>query len=189
MIRDLILKNRSYRRFHQDVAIGEDVLRELVDLARLSGSGGNMQPLKFMLSWEAEKNARIFPLLAWARYLKDWGGPKEGERPSAYIIVLGDKKIGQSFFYDAGIACQSMLLGAVEKGLGGCLLGSVDRVKLRQDLSIAEHFEILLVVALGKPAETVVVEPIGGDGSYRYYRDSDDVHHVPKRSLDDLIQA
>lgn len=187
MLRDLIISNRSYRRFYQDVAVGEATLRELIDLARLSASASNRQPLKYIISCDPAKNAQIFSTLSWARLLKDWGGPAEGERPAAYIVVLGDKEISQSFYYDAGIACQSILLGAREKGLGGCLLGSVNRVALRQALGIAERYEILLVIALGKPKETVVIEPVGPNGDTTYYRDRDGVHHVPKRSLDEII--
>jgi nitroreductase len=187
MLRDLVIKNRSYRRFQQSATVSEATLRELVDLARLSGSGGNMQPLKFMLSCDEKKNAAIFATLAWARYLKDWGGPLEGERPAAYIVMLGDKEISQNFGNDTGIAAQSMTLGAAEKGLGGCLIGSINRPELRQILAIPERFEILLVVALGKPAETVVIDPVGPDGNIKYWRDEKSVHHVPKRALDDII--
>lgn len=187
MFRDLVLKTRSYRRFQQSASVTEATLRELVDLARLSGSGGNLQPLKFMLSWEPDKNAAIFATLAWARYLKDWGGPVEGERPSAYITVLGDKDISQNFGNDTGIAVQSILLGATEKGLGGCLIGSVNRPALRDVLALPERFEILLVIALGKPAETVVIDPLGPDGNIKYWRDDRSTHHVPKRALDDII--
>lgn len=187
MIRDLVMKNRSYRRFHQNVPVSEDTLRELVDLARLSGSSGNLQPLKYMLSWEPGKNAAIFAALAWAKYLKDWGGPVEGEQPSAYIIILGDKEINQSFGNDTGIAAQSMLLGATEKGLGGCMIGSINRPALRQALAIPERFEIVLAIALGKPSETVVINAVGPDSSIKYWRDEKSVHHVPKRSLDDII--
>lgn len=187
MIRDLVLKARSYRRFQQTFPISEATLRELVDLARQSGSAANRQPLKYVLSWQAERNAAIFPTLAWAGYLKEWGGPKEGERPSGYIIMLGDRDIAQSFQYDAGIASQSIMLGAAEKGLGGCLIGSIDRVALRSKLAIAEKFEILLVIALGKPSETVVLEPLAAGGDIKYWRDEKDVHHVPKRALDDII--
>ena len=187
MLRVRVIRNRSYRRFQQNVAISEATLRELVDLARLSGSGGNLQPLKYILSWTPEKNAAIFPATAWARYLNDWGGPKEGERPAAYIVILGDKEVSQSFMHDAGIAVQSMMLGATEQGLGGCLIGSLDREALRETLVLAERFEIVLVLALGKPAETVVVDPVGADGSIKYWRDERSVHHVPKRSLDDII--
>ncbi len=187
MLRDLIIKNRSYRRFHQEVAISCETLRELVDLARLSASGANRQPLKYILSCEPEKNARIFPCLGWAAYLKDWPGPEEGERPSAYIIILGDTEISQSFFVDHGIAAQSILLGATEKGLGGCIIASIQKQALRQALDIPARYEILLVLALGKPKETVLLEPVGPDGDIKYWRDSEGVHHVPKRSLEEIL--
>jgi len=187
MLRDLILRNRSYRRFHQQVAIDRETLRELVDLARLSGSGSNLQPLKFMLSCDPQTNALIFPLLGWAGYLKDWPGPEEGERPAAYIVILGDKELRPSFGIDHGIAAQSMLLGAVEMGLGGCILGSVQRDKLRQVFEIPPHIDILHVVALGKPKEKVQLDAVGPDGDIKYWRDEEGVHHVPKRALDDII--
>ncbi len=188
MIRDLILKNRSYRRFYQEVAIELETLRELVDLARLSASAANMQPLKYILSCAPQKNALIFPHLGWAGYLKDWPGPGEGERPSAYIVVLGDTEIKQSFSHpDHGIATQSILLGATDKGLGGCILAGVEKQGLRDALRIPTRYEILLVLALGKPKETVVIETVGPTGDIKYWRDSEGTHHVPKRLLDDII--
>ena len=187
MIENLVKRNRSYRRFEESFTINESTLRELVSLARLSPSGGNAQPLKYVLSANPERNNLIFPALRWAAYLQGWPGPAEGERPSAYIVVLGDTEISKNFLCDHGIACQSILLGAVEKGLGGCLIGSIDREKLRENINIPERFEILLVIALGKPKEKVVIETVGHDGDIRYYRDSDQVHHVPKRSLEEII--
>ena len=187
MIKELITRNRSYRRFFQDVAIETATLRELVELARLSPSAGNAQPLKFILSCEAQKNALIFSHLAWAFYIKGWGGPCEGERPSAYIIILLDKDISQSAGCDHGIAAQSIMIGAAEKGLGGCMLGSVKRKELSAALGIAPRYEILLVLAIGKPKEKVVLEAVGVDGSIKYWRDNQEVHHVPKRALADLV--
>jgi len=187
MIRDLIMKNRTYRRFFQEVAIDRQTLRELVDLARLSASAGNLQPLKYVLSCEPQRNALIFPHLAWAGYLKDWPGPCEGERPSAYVIILGDTQIAKSFGCDHGIAAQSILLGATERGLGGCIIGTVKRDELRKALDIPSGYEILVVLALGKPAETVMIETVGPAGDVKYWRDSESVHHVPKRALDDII--
>ncbi|MFC1847556.1 nitroreductase family protein [Chloroflexota bacterium] len=188
MIRDLVLQNRTCRRFHQEVAIEHETLRELVDLARCSASGANMQSLKYILSCDPEKNALIFPLLGFAGQLKDWPGPSEGERPSAYIIVLGDTEIGKAFFeVDAGIATQSILLGAREKDLGGCMHRSVKRDELSKALKITPRYEILYVISLGKPKEKAVLETVGPDGDHRYWRDSENVHHVPKRRLDDII--
>jgi nitroreductase len=187
MIQDLILKNRSYRRFHEEVDIKLETLKELVDLARLSASAMNAQPLKFILSCEPQRNALIFPHLAWAAFLKPWPGPAEGERPSAYIVILGNTEISRFVDYDAGIAAQSILLGATEKGLGGCIIANIDREGLRKALEIPPRYEILLVLALGKPKEKVVIETVGSDGDTKYWRDSKGVHHVPKRPLDDII--
>ena len=187
MLNDLVLSTRSCRRFQQGHTVPEPVLRELVDLARLSASGANMQPLKYVLSCDLGTNARIFPHLAWAGYLKDWPGPTEGERPSAYIIILGDTEISSGFGCDHGIAAQSIMLGATERGLGGCMLGAIDRDSLRAALQIPDRYRILLVLALGKPRETVVIETCGPDGKIEYWRDENNTHHVPKRPLEELI--
>lgn len=187
MIRELVVRNRTYRRFDQSFLIAPDTLRELVDLARLSASAGNKQPLKYILSCDPAQNALIFEHLAWAGYLKDWPGPAEGERPSAYIVMLGDRQISPTFDFDNGIAAQSILLGAAEKGLGGCMIASIRRPGLREKLSIPERYEILLVIALGKPVETVILKTVGADGDVRYWRDAEGRHYVPKRTLDDMI--
>lgn len=187
MLRALILKNRSYRRFYQDAPITMETLRELVDLARLSPSASNKQALKYILSCDPKKNALIFPCLAWAGYLKGWPGPVEGERPSAYVIIVEDTEIKQSFGCDHGIVAQSILLGAAEKGLGGCMIGSIRKEDLRRALNIPPRYEIILVLALGKPKEKVVIETLEPDGDVRYWRDSDGTHHVPKRRLNDII--
>lgn len=187
MIRDLIIKNRSFRRFHQEITIERRALEELIDLARLSASAANLQPLKYIISCDREKNALIFPHLAWAGYLEDWPGPAEGERPAAYIIILGDTEVSKSFGCDHGIAAQSILLGAAEKGLGGCMIGSVQRDQLRKALNMPSQYEILLVLALGKPKETIKIETVGPDGSIKYWRDGKGVHHVPKRPLEKII--
>jgi len=186
-LKELFLKNRSYRRFYQNLPVELETLRGLVDLARLSASGANRQPLKYLLSCHPEKNALIFPQLGWAAYLKDWPGPAEGERPPAYIIILGDRNIKESFSPDHGIAAQSILLGATELGLGGCIIATIRKEPMRQALRIPDQYEILLVLALGKPKEIVRIEPVGPDGNIKYWRDEEGTHHVPKRSLDEII--
>ena len=185
MFKDLIVRNRSYRRFDQDKPVDLDTLRDLVELARLSPSAGNIQPLKYMLSAEPARNDLIFRHLAWAGYLVDWAGPAKDEQPTAYIIILGDRQISASVDCDHGIAAQSILLGAAEKGLGGCIIGSIQREELSEALQIADRYAILLVLALGKPTETVVLETSAGD--IKYWRDDRSVHHVPKRPLDEII--
>ncbi len=186
-IEEIIRKNRSYRRFHQDYTITEETLKELLGLAVNVPSGKNVQPLRYILSNEPKKNAEVFDTLVWAGYLKDWDGPEEGERPSAYIIVLNDTEIHGMQEVDAGIAMQTILLGAVERGLGGCIFGSIKRKALASVLSISERYELIYVIALGKPKEKVVIEEIEDGGDIRYYRDEENVHHVPKRRLEDII--
>jgi nitroreductase len=187
MLSDLVAKNRSYRRFEEGVQIKREVLEACLDLARLSASGSNAQPLKYVLSNDRSTNAKIFSTLSWAGYLQDWPGPAEGERPSAYVVVLLDTDIRKDPGCDHGIAAQSIMLGAVEHGLGGCMLGSIRKKELSELLKLPPKFEILLVLALGKPVENVEIETVGPDGDIKYWRDESGVHHVPKRSLDDLI--
>ena len=189
MISELVEANRSCRRFYEDHQVEVKTLEELVNLARLSASGANLQPLKYILACEPDVNAQIFSCLAWAGYLKDWPGPEPGERPSGYIVILGDTTISKEFGVDHGIAGQSMLLGAREKGLAGCMIGSINRKDLRPMLNIESHLKILLVLAIGKPKEEVVIEPVGSDGNIRYWRDDQAVHHLPKRALTDIIVA
>jgi nitroreductase len=187
MIRDLILKNRSYRRFDETIAIPAEKLTKWLELARFSGSASNKQPLKFILSNQPETNEKIFECLAWAGYLKNWPGPQEGEKPTGYVIILRDRRITNNAGIDPGIAAQSILLGAVEEGYGGCMLGAINRPKLDANLGILDNFETLLVIALGKPKEEIILEDVGADGNIEYYRDDEDKHHVPKRTMDELI--
>ena len=186
-IAELVLKSRSFRRFHEDKAVGMDTMRGLIDIARVSASGANVQPLKYIVSCSPEKNALIFPHLVWAGYLTEWAGPAEGERPTAHVIILGDTEVCKSFGVDHGIAAQNILLAAAEQGLGGCMVGAIHRDSLRDALGIPERYEILLAVPMGWPKEKVVLETVGPDGNIKYYRDSVGVHHVPKRSLDEVL--
>ena len=186
-VKELLANSRSYRRFHQDRLLDEKTLVDLVALTALCPSAANRQPLKYMLSWEWEQNARIFPHLRWAAALKDWPGPAEGERPAGYVVILGDTRIAANFHCDHGIAAQSILLAAVERGLGGCMIASIDRQGLRRALDIPEHLEILLVLALGEPKETVVLEHGKSPDPVPYWRDADGVHHVPKRPLEEIL--
>ena len=186
MIKDLILKNRSYRRFYQSEKISAEQLRKWIDLARNSASARNGQSMKYILCTDESFNAKIFELLSWAGYLTKWPGPEEGERPSAYIVILNDTLITGNYFCDDGIAMQSILLGATEDGFGGCIIHSVNRNKLREILHLSDQYEILYILALGKPKEIVVLDE-AINGEIKYWRDENKVHHVPKRPLDEII--
>jgi nitroreductase len=186
MLKDLVLRNRSYRRFFEEEKISVKLLKEWIDLARNGASGRNAQTLKYVCITTDEMREKVFPHLAWAGYLKDWNGPEEGERPAAYVIMLNDDKIGKNYFCDDGIAAQNLLLGAVEKGFGGCIIRAFNNGELRNLLNLPEELQIIQVIALGKPKEKVVLEEMKDD-NFEYWRDEEMTHHVPKRKLDDLI--
>ena len=190
MIRQLIEKTRSVRRYRENEGIQEEELRELIDLARFGGSARNGQSLKYMIITELKLRTRIFNLLKWAGYLKDWPGPDQGERPVAYIICLLDRKLckgpEREAYFDLGIASQNLLLGAAEKGIYGCRIASFSR-DINKILYLDVNYKVMLVVALGYPAEKVVLEKVKANGDIRYWRDKEGVHHVPKRSLDDIL--
>lgn len=185
-LRQLIEKTRTYRRFDEKHKITPDTLVSLVDFARLSASAANRQPLKYILVTDPEQRAAVYPCLAWAGYLTNWEGPDPGERPTGYVIILGDKEISDTFGIDHGIAAQSIMLGATTVGLGGCIIASIKKDKLRAALNISKDYEVLLVLALGKPVEKVVIETIKNN-DVKYWRDETRVHHVPKRTLDEII--
>lgn len=188
MLKELLMKSRSYRRFDENYAVGTETLKDLVELARYVPSTVNSQPLKFKIVNTPDENKKVFECLAWAGLLKDWDGPAEGERPSAYIIILCDLAVGKDKRYDDGICAQTIMLGAAEKGLGGCMFGSVKREKLAENLGIdTEKYSIDLVLALGKPVEEVKIVDLPESCSTAYYRDENNVHYVPKRSVEDLI--
>ncbi len=188
MLKELVIKNRSYRRFDENFIISENDLIEMIDTARFTPSTVNSQALKFMIVNEKEKCSRVFEALSWAGLLKEWKGPQEGEKPSAYIIILCDLAIGKNKMFDDGIAAQTIMLSAVEKGLGGCILGAINRERLAENLCIdTEKYSIDLVLALGKPNEEIKLVNLPESGSTAYYRDENGNHYVPKRSLEELI--
>jgi len=185
-IDDLVFRTRSCRRFRERKRVDRQMLVDLVNLAREAGSAGNRQPLRYMIFRSEEDCARIFPHLKWAGLLTDWFGPAEGERPAAYILVLNKKADGGMPQCDAGIAMQTLLLGAVARGLAGCMLGSIDRSRLIPVCNVPDGMELLYVIALGYAAETVVLEE-AVDGNINYYRDANEIHHVPKRPLREVL--
>lgn len=188
MLKDLLKKTRSFRRFNVNDRVPADLLKTWVTDLRYCASGRNCQPLKYAVVASPQSCAQIFPLLAWAGYLKDWAGPEEDERPSAYLIQLLDKEIAENCLCDDGIQLQTLLLSATEAGYGGCIIKAFKNAELRQLLRLPDHLQINYVLALGKPVEKVVVEEMKNN-DVRYWRTPDGVHHVPKRPACELIFA
>lgn len=184
-IKEAVLKNRSYRRFYGEKSISKEILMELCDIGRCTPSGANKQSIRFLLVSEKEENAKTYASLGWAGYYKDWNGPVQEERPTGYIILIGPADVNSQ--WDEGIIAQTILLAAVERGLGGCMLGNVNRTQLEQDFSIPDEMKVKLVIALGYPKEEVVIDEIAESDSIVYYRDENQVQHVPKIRLQDRI--
>ena len=160
---------------------------ELVETARLTPSAANRQPVRYKLVCDEVMNEKVFECLGWAGYLKDWDGPVEGERPAAYIVMAEDLNVGKNLVHDQGIAAQTILLGAVEKSYGGCMIYTVKRSELASIIKLPANLEIVLVLALGVPVEEVVIEPLPSNGDIKYWRDEEHIHHVPKRDLKDIV--
>ncbi|MBM3163194.1 MAG: nitroreductase family protein [Chlorobi bacterium] len=185
--RDIVTRSRSYRRFDTSFRLDEELLRGLVELACYVPSSGNLQPLKYVAVSEREACLKVSGCLSWAGYLADWPGPAENELPSAFLVMLCDLDISSAAPCDTGISAQTILLGAASIGLGGCIVASVDRDRLRSILDIPARFRIELVLALGKPVESVVIEQMSEGDDVRYYRDRYGMHHVPKRTVDEVL--
>ena len=167
-------------------AVPEEVLLKCVDAARLSPSGANMQPLSYVIVNNQELLKHVFSTLSLAGYLPDYR-PKEEEMPKAYIVMLIDNKIARTPNHDAGIAAMSISMVAYDEGLGSCILGAVDKEKMREILNVPEGLAIVLMVALGYPTENPVVEPVA-DGDIKYWLDENGVIRVPKRDLQDIVR-
>lgn len=187
---ELVRKNRSYRGYNENRPVTREELTRLVECARLCPSSVNAQPLKYRLVWQKEEVARLQEKTNWAKALTSITLPHPGMCPTAFIVICQDTGIDtslQRYQKDVGIVAQTMLLGAVEMGLGGCMIGNFNAGEVRQVLALPEAMAPLLVVAIGEPAETVVLTEVGPDGSVQYYRDENDVHYVPKRTLEDIL--
>lgn len=182
---ELIKSRRSIRQF-QPKAIEKNILLDCIDAARAAPSAANLQPLRYILVTEREQVEYIFPLLRWAGYIQPHGNPKPGQRPTAYLIVLIDEEIGETWkYHDVGAAVENFMLAAWSYGIGSCWLASVDRETLRSFYQIPAKYTIDTVVALGYPAETPQLE--ASDETVRYWQDSDGRLHVPKRTVEAIV--
>ncbi len=189
MIKDLVKNNRSYRGYDENVAVSEDKLMEIIDVVRLVGSAGNLQPLKYRLVTDVSEVKKVNGITKWGKMLKDINLPYPGKYPTSYIVICVDTEIVKTVEaagIDIGIAAQTILLFAVEQKLGGCMIGNFEKSSLSKALFIPDRYIPGLVVAIGSPDENIVITDVK-DGNTKYYRDENDVHFVPKRQLEDVI--
>ena len=181
----LVEETRTCRRFRQD-DLPEGFLDSLVEMARICPSGKNLQPLKYIIIESEESKKKLFPHLRWAGALQDWDGPEEGERPTGYIALVLDRNISQSAGQDTGIVAQTMQLAASSQGLGSCMIGAFIKDKASEALELDESQDLQLILALGYPSEKRVICDMKGEDTH-YFRDSEQVHYVPKRRVKDLL--
>ncbi len=190
MLRDLVLSNRSYRGYDETRKITKEELLSFVELARLSPSSVNVQPFKYYLAYENDVVAKLQATTKWAKALPTLELPHLGAYPTAFIVICQDLNISNSiprFQKDVGIVAQTMLLGATEIGLGGCMIGNYSAKEVVNALSLTENLQPVLIVAFGKPTEKIILTEITSEENTTYYRDAQDTHYVPKRKLSDLI--
>jgi len=190
MFKDLVMKNRSYRGYDRSRKVTEEELKALVDLSRYTPSTVNRQPAKYYITCDEKEVADIQAMTKWGGALPELHLPYPGTEPVAFIVVCMDKVLSENapmYLRDIGIVSQTILLGAVEMGLGGCMIGSFNKQKLNEYLELPRNVEANLVIALGKPAEDIVITE-AVKGKTTYYRDEDGkTHYVPKRPLDEII--
>ena len=186
-LKDLLIKNRSIRRFDSSKTISESTLRSLVELTRFCASGRNLQPLRYRLVTNPIECAALFPALAWAGYYKDWDGPEENERPVAYLVQCIDTELAQDCLCDDGLQLEAITLGATALGISGCIIKAFNVSALIESLAIPPRFKPRYVLALGYPSEKAEIVNLKPDGDIKYYRDESDTQCVPKRSIDTLL--
>lgn len=190
MLRDLVEKNRSYRGYDESYHFDRKQLEKYIDLTRFTASSVNAQPLKYRIVCDENEVMIVRPLTKWARALPDLDLPHKGKHATAFIVICQDTDISDDlrrYQKDIGIVAQTITLAAVEDGLGGCMIGNFSPKQIASALNINDRFVPVLIVALGKPDEKVVIKEISDGESIKYYRDENDVHYVPKIKLDDII--
>lgn len=187
VLKELLERNRSIRRFDHGRKVEYEALTELIGLTRFCASGRNLQPLRYRIVVDADECAAVFPALAWAGYYKDWDGPAEEERPVAYLVQCLDTDLTTNCLCDDGLQLETITLGATAKGLACCIIKSFNKQKVKSSLQLPRNLDPLYVVAMGYAKENAKIVDIDGDGDIKYYRDGESTQCVPKRKAEELI--
>ena len=187
MFDELVKKTRSYRNFDNSYRMSGDELTSLIELCRYTAATANLQSVKFAYAYKNEDCDKIFPHLGWAGYIKENKPPYKGNEPAAYILLCSDTRISREVIgLDIGICAQTIVLAAAERGIGACILGSMNRDAVSKIFSLDDAIKPIIIIALGKPKEEIrIVDAV--DGNIKYYRDENDVHFVPKRPLGEIL--
>lgn len=182
-IYNLITKRRTIRKYQQK-PIDKAILLDCINAARLAPSAMNLQPLDYILITKPNNLKKIFACTNWAGYNKE-AGPKKGEEPVAYIIIVSDKNVNPEPGRDVGLASENIVLTALERGVASCMLGAINRDAIAEILKIPENYKVEIVVSLGYPAQESVEDELKKEK--HYWLDDDGRLHVPKRKLEDVM--
>lgn len=182
-LRRLLQHNRSYRGYDASFKVREDQLRRIIEVVTLCPSARNQQVLRFRPVM-GDEAASMLKYIRLGGALPELHLPFAGSEPNAFIVICSSVEESKYVDIDLGIAAQSMLLQAVEIGLGGICIGAFDHEPLKELLGL--KYEPLLVLAIGRPAERIELKECGEGDNLTYYREGG-VHYVPKIRVDDLI--
>lgn len=180
----LLERNRSYRGYHPETVVTEDILRKIVAVNTLVPSACNQQVLRFKLVTQGEGSRCVLANVKMGAALPELHLPFPGTEPQAFIIVCSTAPETKLVDIDLGISAQSMLLKATELGYNGLIIGAFNRANIQQEFSLP--YEPLLVIAIGRGAEVIRRVEISENESHAYYR-KEGIHYVPKVRLSDLI--
>lgn len=184
---DLLKTRRTYRKFLQK-DISQEIIDEILLAARYASSAANKQPLTYIVIKGAEKVATVFEHTRWAGALPpELGHPKEGERPMLFIAVIQNSDINPNCETDAGLAISNMTLAAWNRGVGSCIIGACNKVKLSEMFELSEKQKLHTLVAFGYPTHTSSLIDVDKDGDIDYYLDENRDYVVPKRALKDVV--
>ena len=182
-VTDAIISRRTKRKYTKK-GVSRDLLETLVEYARFTPTGANLQALKYAII-DGDLSKKVFPLTKWSGYHPE-DAPTENEQPPSYIAILGDNEIkanGQ-FETDAGAAGTVICLAAEELGLSTCWLGAIKRDEIKELLKLREKYSILNLIAVGYSDQKATFEDAKGD--IKYHTD-DDVLTVPKRTKEEIL--
>ncbi len=188
-LKDMLIANRSYRNYNNDVKVTYEELKDIVELTRYCATGGNIQALRYRIVCDDKEVAEMHKLVKFGALLKELNLPYTGNDPTAYLVICAESENSNNAPHatNIGIAAQTMLLGAVARGYGGCMIGNFDKAAATELLDIKEGYHPLLAISLGAPKENCVVRTIRKGEPTAYYRGEGDCHVVPKIALEDLL--
>lgn len=180
----LLRRNRSYRGFDKSCPVTQAQLRRIAEVCTLVPSGRNQQVLRLKLLTRNNGADQMQGLYKLGAALPELHLPFPGTEPEAFIIICSTVDPDKWVHMDVGIAAQSMLLKAVEMGLGGICIGAFNKQALIETFALP--YEPVLMLAIGKPAEKIELLPVHAGEPLKYYRENG-IHYVPKIVANDLI--